>query len=175
MFLNLKPQNRRHPLSLKWKKKKRKEKKKKVFSALRSIDGLLHTFYHYLSLVISSSYNSAFFFNNFSSFSNGFTLFLIGLICKDLSVNSFKVQVCKVSYMAMVLHHPTTKKLEALEILLELHIREAIRLQEPGNHLLTQLVHSQECNLDFLVFLNDELFLDFQGFLQLFHLLFGLG
>ena len=93
MFLNLKPQNRRHPLSLKKKKKKerKKEREKKIFFALRSFNSFLHMVCLYLSLVISSSCNSALFFKNFGSFNNDFTLFLIGLISKDLSVNSFKV------------------------------------------------------------------------------------
>ena len=67
--------------------------------------------------------------------------------------------------MAMVLYHPPTKKLEALEILLELNVGKAIRFQELGYHFLTFLVRSQEGNLNFLAFLNDELFLNLQCFL----------
>ena len=77
--------------------------------------------------------------------------------------------------MAVVLHHAPTKKLEALEVLLGLHVGEAIKLQEPENHLLTFFVRSQEGSLNFLVFLNDELFLNFQCFFHLFRLLLGLG
>ena len=72
---------------------------------------------------------SAFSFNNvlpsrilfYHSISFSFFLFL-GLVCENLSVNLFKVQVGEVHEQAMMLHRPSSQKLKTFEVLSKLKV-----------------------------------------------------
>ena len=121
---------------LKTKKKTKKKREKDIESLLLgSSDDLLNVALVHTSLVHSSTHN-----NTISFSSNSFSFLLFSLVGKDLSVNGFKVKVYKIRYLAMMLHHPPTKKHETLEVLDELEIRKAIKLQKFGYHFLTLLV-----------------------------------
>ena len=121
---------------LKTKKKTKKKREKDIESLLLgSSDDLLNVALVHTSLVHSSTHN-----NTISFSSNSFSFLLFSLVGKDLSVNGFKVKVYKIRYLAMMLHHPPTKKHETLEVLDELEIRNAIRLQKFVYHFLTLLV-----------------------------------
>ena len=128
---------------------------------------LVHT-----SLIHGSTYNSTISFNNCSN--NCFTFLFLGLVSKDLSINGLEVKVRKIHYLVMMLHLPPTKQLKTLEVLDELEIREAIRLQKLGDHFLTLLVSLQKGSLNFLIFLNDVHLFHLQCILELLHLLLGL-
>ena len=120
----------------KQKKKPKKKTEKDIESLLLgSSDNLLNVALVHTSLVHSSTHN-----NTISFSSNSFSFLLFSLVGKDLSVNGFKVKVYKIRYLAMMLHHPPTKKHETLKVLDKLEIRKAIKLQKFGYHFLTLLV-----------------------------------
>ena len=125
----------------------------------------------HMSLVHNSTCDSTI---SFSNIINSFTFFLFSLVGKDLSINSFEIKVCKVCYLTMMLHHLSMKKLEALEMLDELEIRKAIRLEKLSDHLFTFFICFQKGSLNFLVLLNDKLLLHLQCVLEIFHLLHSL-
>ena len=100
-----------------------------------SSDDLLNMDLVHTSLVHSSTHSSTISFS-----SNNFSFLLFSLVGKDLSVNGFEVKVYEIRYLVMMLHHPPTKKHETLEVLDELEIRKAIKLQNFSDHLLTLLV-----------------------------------
>ena len=56
---------------------------------------------------------------------------------KNLSTNSLEIEIGDVHGLAMMLHHPPTKKLEVFVVLNEQKVRKIFKLHELVNNLLS--------------------------------------
>ena len=86
-----------------------------------------------------------------------------------------KVKVEKIHCLIMMLHLPSAKKLKTFVVLDKLKVKKALGLQKLGNQFFTPLIGLLKSNLDLIVLLCNECFLNLQRLTELLDFLLGLN